>query len=48
MKEGTRETLMIGVCMIGSAAAVIFSVSPLLWAIGKWHCWWFATAPVCV
>lgn len=33
--------------VIGIGTTVLFAVSPSIWAFHKWHCWWFATAPVC-
>lgn len=32
---------------VASFIAVIFGLWPLFWLFGKWHCYWFAAAPVC-
>lgn len=47
MDENWKVTALHVAYPILALGAVIFGASPFMWAIGKWHCWWFAAAPVC-
>lgn len=42
-----REALIGGLVAVSFMGAVMLSISPIMWFIGKWHCYWFAAAPIC-
>lgn len=47
MDDGRRPVITAILIGAAIAATIFFGISPFFWALRSWHCYWFATAPIC-